>query len=52
MFLIAAYEGFISLAKNSQDVRVLRAGQKSVIGLLESLRGRPGLTKERRVKAG
>lgn len=51
-FLIAAYEGFISLAKNSQDVRVLQAGQKSVIRLLESLRGRRGLTKGRRVKAG
>jgi TetR/AcrR family transcriptional regulator, transcriptional repressor for nem operon len=39
-FLIAAYEGFISLAKNSQDVRVLRSGQKSVIRHLESIRGR------------
>ncbi len=51
-FLIAAYEGLTSLAKNSQDVRVLQAGQKSVLHHLESLRGRRGLTKRRRVKAG
>lgn len=51
-FLIAAYEGVTSLAKNSQDMRVLQAGQKSLIRLLESLRGRRGLTKGRRVKAG
>ena len=51
-FLIAAYEGFTSLAKNSQDVRVLRAGQKSVIRFLKSLRGRSGRTKGRLVKAG
>jgi len=52
MFLIAAYEGFLSLAKNSQDIRVLKAGQKNVIRHLESLRGRRGLTKGRRVKVG
>jgi len=52
-FLIAAYEGLTSLAKNSQDVRVLQSGQKSVIRHLESLRGRRGLTKgRRRIKAG
>ena len=50
-FLIAAYEGVISLAKNSQDVRVLQLGQKSMIRHLEALRGRHGLTRERRVKA-
>ena len=44
-FLIAAYEGLISLVKNSQDVRMWQAGQKSVIRLLESLRGRRGVTK-------
>jgi len=37
-FLIAAYEGYISLTKNSQDARMLRSGQKSVIRHLESLR--------------
>lgn len=51
-FLIAAYEGVISLAKESQDVRVLQSGQKGVIRHLEALRGRRDRTKERRVKAG
>lgn len=37
-FLIAAYEGCLSLAKNSQDVRMLRSVKRSVIGYLESLR--------------
>jgi TetR/AcrR family transcriptional regulator, transcriptional repressor for nem operon len=50
-FLIAAYEGFTSLAKNSQDVRMLQAGQKSVVRFLESLRGGNGLTKGRQIKA-
>ena len=44
-FFIAAHGGFISLAKTSQDVRVLQAGQESMISLLESLRGRRKLTK-------
>jgi TetR/AcrR family transcriptional regulator, transcriptional repressor for nem operon len=48
MFLIAGYEGFISLAKNSQDVEMLRAGHKSLIRLLESLRGGRGRTRQRR----
>jgi TetR/AcrR family transcriptional repressor of nem operon len=37
-FLIAAYEGYISLTKNSQDARMLQSGQRSVIRYLESLR--------------
>lgn len=37
-FLIAAYEGYTSLAKNSQDARTLRAGQRMVSRYLESLR--------------
>jgi TetR/AcrR family transcriptional regulator, transcriptional repressor for nem operon len=37
-FVIAVYEGFISLAKNSQDARMLQSGQRSVIRHLESLR--------------
>lgn len=49
-FLIAAYEGLTSLVKNSQDVGMLQAGQKSIIRLLDSLRGRRSLTKGRRVK--
>ena len=44
-FLIAANEGLLSLVKNSQDVRVLQAGQKWVIRFLESLRARRGGTR-------
>src|SRR5580700_537493 len=50
-FLLAAWEGYAVLAKNSQDPRMLRSGQRSVIRLLESLRGKGGRTKGRRVKA-
>jgi len=39
-FLIAAYEGYFSLAKNSQDARVLRSGLRNLIGYLEGLRAR------------
>lgn len=52
IFLIAAYEGFISLVKNSQDLRMHQAGQKSIIRFLESLRRRRGSTKKRQDKAG
>lgn len=37
-FLIAAYEGYIALGKNSQDPQIVRSGQKWVSGHLESLR--------------
>jgi TetR/AcrR family transcriptional regulator, transcriptional repressor for nem operon len=37
-FLIAAYEGYMSLAKNAQDAGRLRAGQKMLVRYLESLR--------------
>jgi len=37
-FLIAAWEGYAVLGKNSQDPRMLRSGQRSVIRHLESLR--------------
>jgi AcrR family transcriptional regulator len=37
-FLMAAIEGYVSLAKNSQDARMLRSGQRNVIRHLESLR--------------
>jgi AcrR family transcriptional regulator len=50
-FLLAAWEGYAVLAKNSQDPRMLRSGQRTVIRLLESLRGKDGRTKGRRVKA-
>ena len=39
-FLIAAYEGYFSLAKNSQDARVLRSGLRNLTGYLEGLRVR------------
>ncbi len=50
-FLIAAYEGYVVLTKNAQDARMMQSGQRRVIRLLESLRGRGGRTKGRRVKA-
>ena len=37
-FVIAMYEGYISLAKNSQDAHLLKLGKKRMIGYLESLR--------------
>jgi TetR/AcrR family transcriptional regulator, transcriptional repressor for nem operon len=38
IFVIATYEGYISLAKNSQDMHLLKSGKKRMIGYLESLR--------------
>src|SRR5579862_2447017 len=46
-FLIAAWEGYAVLGKNSQDPWILRSGQRSVIRLLESLRGKGGRSKGR-----
>jgi AcrR family transcriptional regulator len=37
-FLIAAYEGYVVLAKNWQDARTMQSGQKRVSGHLELLR--------------
>lgn len=37
-FLIATYEGYISLAKSSQDPRMLQSGKKTITQCLESLR--------------
>jgi TetR/AcrR family transcriptional regulator, transcriptional repressor for nem operon len=37
-FFIATYEGYISLAKNFQDARVLQSGKRSMIRYLEALR--------------
>ena len=42
IFLVAVYEGYLSLAKNSQDARVLRAGKRMLILHLESLRPSAG----------
>lgn len=38
MFIIAAYEGYMSLAKNAQDAEILRAGIRTLTHYLESLR--------------
>jgi len=37
-FLIAMYEGYVMLAKNAQDVNVLKMGTKNIVGWLQSLR--------------
>jgi AcrR family transcriptional regulator len=37
-FLIAVYEGYTSLAKNAQDVNVLKVGIRNIVGWLRSLR--------------
>ncbi len=37
-FLVATYEGYISLAKNAQDPKVLQSGKKQLVRYLESLR--------------
>jgi len=37
-FLLAAWEGYAVLGKNSQDARMLESGQRSVTSHLESLR--------------
>jgi hypothetical protein len=42
IFLVAVYEGYLSSAKNSQDVRVLRAGKRIMILHPESLRPSAG----------
>jgi AcrR family transcriptional regulator len=44
-FLVATYEGYISLAKNAQDARVLQSGKKRMTEYLESLRAGPGRAK-------
>ncbi len=37
-FIVATYEGYISLAKNAQDPKVLQSGKKQLVRYLESLR--------------
>ena len=44
-FLIAAYEGYVVLAKNSQDARTMQCGQRWVRDHLESLRPRRSRTR-------
>jgi len=41
-FLIATYEGYVVLGKNSQDPRMMQSCQRRVSGHLESLRLAPG----------
>jgi AcrR family transcriptional regulator len=36
--LIAMFEGYVSLAKNAQDAKVLKAGIRNIVGWLRSLR--------------
>ncbi len=36
-FLIAMYEGYVSLAKNAQDANVLKVGIRNIVGWLRSL---------------
>ncbi len=40
-FIVAVYEGYISLAKNAQDARVLQSGKKQIVRYLKSLRATP-----------
>ena len=44
-FLIAAYEGYVVLTKNSQDPRTMQSGQRRVSGHIESLRAVRGRTR-------
>jgi AcrR family transcriptional regulator len=44
LFFIAAYEGYMSLAKNARDPGVLRAGKRQLVRWLESLRAAPAGT--------
>ena len=44
-FLLAAWEGYAVLGKNSQDPRILRSGQRSVSRHLEALRPGRGRTR-------
>jgi TetR/AcrR family transcriptional repressor of nem operon len=44
-FLIATYEGYVVLGKNSQDPRMMRSCQRRVSGHLESLRSARGRTR-------
>jgi AcrR family transcriptional regulator len=44
-FMIAAYEGYVVLGKNSQDPQTMRSGQKRVSGHLEALRTTRGRTR-------
>lgn len=53
-FIVAAYEGYLSLAKNSRDVAILRSGIRNLVGYVESLRvpGSHAGATDKRQKAG
>src|SRR5271169_340341 len=44
-FLMAAWEGYVVLGKNSQDPRMMESGQRRVSGQIESLRPARGRTR-------
>jgi len=44
-FLMAAWEGYVVLGKNSQDPRTMQSGQRRVSGQIESLRPPRGRTR-------
>jgi AcrR family transcriptional regulator len=44
-FLMAAWEGYVALGKNSQDPRLMESGQRRVSGHIESLRPARGRTR-------
>jgi TetR/AcrR family transcriptional repressor of nem operon len=44
-FLMAAWEGYVALGKNSQDPRMMASGQRRVSGQIESLRPARGRTR-------
>jgi TetR/AcrR family transcriptional repressor of nem operon len=44
-FLIATWEGYVVLGKNSQDPRMMKSGQRNVSGQIESLRPARGRTR-------
>ena len=46
-FLIATWEGYVVLGKNSQDPRTMQSGQRRVSGHIESLRPARGRTRGR-----
>jgi TetR/AcrR family transcriptional repressor of nem operon len=50
-FLIAMYEGYILLAKNSQDPKVWNMGVRNIVGWLRTLRA-PGHSRNRRRRSG
>jgi TetR/AcrR family transcriptional repressor of nem operon len=44
-FLMAAWEGYVVLGKNSQDPRMMESGQRRMSGQIESLRPAQGRTR-------